>query len=367
MISKKQRKNYLIIVSVFMLIGLVLFGSLAIYAQFTYVFAYSLLGGLMMGGTASGSILFGRYIKQQKSAVLIVLCCIFFPIALMVIIIIGMVLLIPYYISNIIVLVQVHKKNNPNGYETMRSGSKRIIYSVFGSILIVSIVGYYAYTTIRNTHIANSIVENTGYTVGSPQYVIYKNYYYDQISKDYNFNADYDYLITNNTLFILVKKGYVCYSNIIFELPNGQYPDKNNYNMSGGSYGELMRRDIDELFSMIKIANVGDKYAYMLIIDARSKDERLADLSETFSIDKEAASKIIYDNTFADPDELRLVDENGSLIERIEINDGRYIAYCDSFRKEETDYCVMALYKGETLMLLTYEDVVSGNITRRLN
>lgn len=108
----KKRKEYLIFTFTFFCTGFVLYGGLAAAGRemlgipwniILVILVYGLGGGYMLGGLASGIILFLNFIKRQELFFRIILC-IFFPITFMIICLIGILSLIPYEIYNVICL-----------------------------------------------------------------------------------------------------------------------------------------------------------------------------------------------------------------------------------------------------------------------
>lgn len=362
MISEKQRRFYLVFVSIFILLGMLLYGLLAAYAQFPNVFLYTLLGGIFLGGIASGSILFGRYIRRKKSVALITLSCVLFPVTMMIIIMIGLYFLVPHYINNMIILVQKKKCSDPKQTNEVCSRLIRKTNLVYGFTLIVLVLGYLIYGAVTKTNITHDIYQNTGYSSGTPEYFIYRNYYYDGVSKDYIKSTDYNYIIKNDTLFILANHNGISYSNILFAQPNGEYPLETRDLYSGEYDGDLMREDIDKLFTNIRIAIHGDKYAFMLIIDKRNEQERIAQIKKQYKVNEERAN-LFLDRTYAEIEKLQLYDEKGILLDSISINNGEYIAFFDSFNNNRTDYKVIVTYEDNEYDLLTYNDIVHRKIT----
>lgn len=289
----------------------------------------------------------------------------FFPVTIVIIVACGIALVIPCYVSNALILVKTRNCDDQNHYEKVSADISKKVYRLYGIIAIVFIAANFAYSAALNMQIAGRIQESSGYAPGSPDYVVLKNYYYSEETEDYK-NLDYDYTVVKSALFILAKKNSMCKSDIIFAMPNGRFPEKNRYNMSGGSRGSFMREDIRKCFSEIKVANVGSQFAYMLIADLRSDEQRAADWSETFNTGMEDAYLSIGsldDKSHINVDELRLVNHKGVSPKRIQISGGEYVAYCDSFSKEDKDYSLTVYYRGELALLLTYDDIVHFKVT----
>lgn len=106
----KKRKEYLIFTFTFFCTGFVLYGGLAAAGRellgiqwniILVILVYGLGGGYLLGGLASGIILFSSFIKCQKLFFKIILC-IFFPITFLLICNIGILSFIPYEIYNFI-------------------------------------------------------------------------------------------------------------------------------------------------------------------------------------------------------------------------------------------------------------------------
>ena len=362
MVSINERRFYIKVVSVFILLGMILYGGLAIFARFPYAFLYVLLGGIFLGGIASGIILFSRYMKQQKSKTLKILSYVFFPITFSIIINIGVVLLVPYYISNFIIYVRTKSCTEPQRIAEIHSKTNKTINYVYVCLIAVMVFSYFVYSIFNETTISDDINTNTGYVAGSPEHVIFKDYYYDGINTDYNAIRDYSYKIKDNTLLILANKDGICYSNILFEKADGKYPDNIEYLKSGDFYGSFLRKDIDELFTNVRMANNGDNHAFMLIIDTRSIQQQIKQIKETWVNLDEQNAAIFMDSTHADIDKIQLFDEKGTSIKTMAVGQGKYIAYYDSFKSDNTDYKVIVTYEGEEVGLLTYDDIVNCNI-----
>lgn len=362
MVSTKQRQRYLIIVSIFIILGMILYGLLAaVFALFSCAFLYALLGGIMFGGIASGIILFSRYMTQ-KSTAFKVLSYVLFPITLSIVSIVGYITLLPYYISNLIIFIRTKNNIDTKRISEISLKTKKITYLVYACFIIVIFIGYYIYNAINEINIINDIYKETGYTAGSPDYVILRNYYYSGSDTDYN-KTDYVYKVKNNTLFILAKNDSICYSNILFAQSNGKYRIESEYLKSGDFYGGFLKQDIDELFTDVRIANKENNHAYMLIIDARSKQEQIKQIMKTWrNMDEQAAAGFL-DSTHADIDKIQLFDEKGTSLETISVAGGIYIAFYDSFNSDNTDYEVIVSYEGKKYTLLTYENIVNCSIT----
>lgn len=106
----KKRKEYLIFTITFSCTGFVLFGGLAAACRellgiqwniILVILVYGLGGVLLLGGLASGIILFANFFNHQKLFFKIILC-IFFPITFLLICNIGILSFIPYEIYNFI-------------------------------------------------------------------------------------------------------------------------------------------------------------------------------------------------------------------------------------------------------------------------
>jgi hypothetical protein len=99
----------------------------------------------------------------------------------------------------------------------------------------------------------------------------------------------------------------------------------------------------------------------MVILDSRSDEQRAADWGETFNTDMEEAYLHIDsldDKSHINVDELQLANHKGVSLEKIQISGGEYVAFCDSFAKEDKDYSLTVSYRGEQTVLLTYDDIV---------
>ncbi len=362
MVSIKQRRFYFIAVSIFILLGMVLYGGLAIFARFPYAFLYILLGGIFLGGIVSGIILFSRYMRQHKPRVLTILCCVFFPVTLLIIVNIGVALLVPYYISNLIIYIRTKNCTDPQRIAEINIKSSRVINLVYACLIAASFMSYSVYTILNDSMISDVIIKNTGFVAESPEYVIFKNYFYDGNNTNYNAIRDYSYIIKDSALFILANKDGKCESNILFEQSDGKYPDMGEYLKSGDVYGDFLREDIDELFTTVRIANYDENHAFMLIIDTRSQQEQIDQLIETWGNLNEKSATSFLDSTHADIDKIQLFDENGSSLKTISIAQGRFIAYYDSFKSDNTNYKVVVSYEGKNFELLTYDDIVNCNV-----
>lgn len=103
----KERKNYLLYVSVAFLVGAVIYGSLALFGinydpvgfvqqnKFT-LFLFSILGGgYLISSVLSGILLFTRFIKNQAQLIKI-LAIVFFFIRFYIIVLVGCFATIPY-------------------------------------------------------------------------------------------------------------------------------------------------------------------------------------------------------------------------------------------------------------------------------
>lgn len=283
-----------------------------------------------------------------------------FPITIDIIVACGIALVIPCYVSNALKMLKTRNCDDLNHYEKVSADISKKAYWLYGITAIVLIAANFAYSAAFNMQIANKILESSGYAPGSPDYAVLKNYYYSEKTEDYK-NLDYDYTVMGNALFILAKKNSMCKSDIIFALPNGQFPEKNRYNKFASPRGIYLRKDIRKYFSEIKIANVSSQYAYMVILDSRSDEQRAADWGETFNTDMEEAYLHIDsldDKSHINVDELQLANHKGVSLEKIQISGGEYVAFCDSFAKEDKDYSLTVSYRGEQTVLLTYDDIV---------
>ncbi|MFA5675603.1 MAG: hypothetical protein WDA65_03690 [Christensenellales bacterium] len=358
--SEKQLKFNLIITSIFIILGMFLYGLLATFAILPNVVVYSLLGGIFFGGIASGSIIFCRYFKKKKPIVIVILCTLF-PISLTIIIIVGIISLIPEYISNVIALIYLKKGIDPELATKSYLKSKRIISLVFGILFIIFFIVYLVNNFVNETNTNDDIYKNTGYIVGSPDYVIFKNYYYEGVNTSYEDDKDYDCVIKNDTLFILANKNGICHSNILFAQFNGMYPDKSNYLKSGNIYSIFLKEELDVLFTEIRIANQGNKHAFMLIIDSRSEQEKIYQIMETRNMDKHITD-IFLDKTHADPENIQLFNNRGTLLETMRIANGKYIAFYDSFNDDEKDYKVIVSYDSNEYILLIYNGIVNSDV-----
>lgn len=107
-----KRKEYFIFTFIFWGIGFLLFGGMGAVNRellnipwnvFLVFMIYGLAGGLLLGGLASGIILFTHFWKRQKLGMKVILC-IFFFITFMLICIIGILSFLPYEIYNVIMM-----------------------------------------------------------------------------------------------------------------------------------------------------------------------------------------------------------------------------------------------------------------------
>lgn len=108
----KKRKEYFIFTSIFWGIGFILYGGMAAAGKelldiplntFLVFLLYGLGGSLLLGGLASGILLFSNFFKRQKLSVKIILC-VFFPVTFLIICQIGILSLIPYGIYNFVIM-----------------------------------------------------------------------------------------------------------------------------------------------------------------------------------------------------------------------------------------------------------------------
>lgn len=106
----KKRKEYVIFTIIFFSIGFSVFGGMTIVCRelldiqwnaFCVTLVCGLVGGWLLGGLASGIILFSNFFRDQKLFIKIILC-IFFPITFILICQIGILSFIPYEIYNFI-------------------------------------------------------------------------------------------------------------------------------------------------------------------------------------------------------------------------------------------------------------------------
>lgn len=346
------------------MIGMIAYGFMASFFSLPNIFAYLFLGGIMFGGLASGIIISRRYIKRKKSVVLVILSFILFPISLTIIYLVGLYTLIPEYISNVIALIRLKKSVEPKSVGEGYLRSKRKIGYAFAGLLSILYAVYFINTSIVETNINNDIYKNTGYKIGAPEHVIIKNYYYNGANTNYSKDNDFNYVIKNDTLFILANNNGICHSDIIFAQPNGNYPDKTNYLKSTNFYSNFLRKEIDMLFTEIRIANHGNKHAFMLIVDIRSEQEKVGQMIQTRHMNKQTAD-IFLDKTHADPESIQLFGGKGTLLETIRIAKGKYIAFYDSFNDDEKDYKVIVSYDGNEYTLLTFYDIVNCDVYRK--
>lgn len=111
----KKRKEYLILTNIFWGLGFLIFGGIAAsskqllhipYNIFMVFLLYGIEGGLLLGGLASGIMLFFNIIKRQKLHIKIILS-VFFPITFVFVCFFGILSLIPYEIYNFIVVKKI--------------------------------------------------------------------------------------------------------------------------------------------------------------------------------------------------------------------------------------------------------------------
>ena len=165
---------------------MLIFGFIAVLycVPLPKAFFYPLLGGVQLGGIASGVILFGRFIKR-KPVVWRVLSCVLFPITIVIIVACGIALVIPCYVSNALIMLKTRNCDDLNHYEKVSADISKKTYLLYGITAIVLIAANFAYSAAFNMQIANKILESSGYAPGSPDYVVLKNYYYSEKTEDY--------------------------------------------------------------------------------------------------------------------------------------------------------------------------------------
>lgn len=374
MITRQQRKFYAVIVGILFGLGMILYGGIAYFNDLTTVILFGILGGILLGGLASGIILFGRYMKQRRSTALIVLACVLAPVTMFVIMAVGMYGVIPYYIYNLVVIKRIKEGDARASTMQTTKRTKKAVGIVVVCIIAAVIIGLKTYQAINDSLIAQEVFTKTGYTVGSTDHLVLKEYYYhDGVLED----GKYDYFEQDGVLFVLAKRSSEIYSNIYHANRYGEYIGVGKVSRSIFSSKTFMRHDIDRLFSSIKIENTGEVFALMLTIDARSDNEHIADYLDGIArgwsnektrksfVAKEHTDFIIshIDRTYADTDELTITDENGEAIQTM--THGNYTVYCDVIRKNNKDYKWIVSYKGDTYTLLTYEDIAAFNITNK--
>lgn len=333
MITRQQRKFYAVIVGILFGLGMILYGGLAFFSDMTRVIVYAVLGGILLGGLASGIILFGRFMKQRRSTALIVLACVLAPVTMLVIASVGVYGVIPYYIYNMVVLKRTKEGDAPASTIQTTKHTKKAVWIVVLCIIAVLMIASITYKAIRSSMISQEMYAKTGYAVGSPEHFILTHYYNFGILED----GEYEYIEQDDVLFVLVKRDGLFLTDIHYGTVQGNYTTykgMNRYIFINDS--DLMREDLGKLLTDIKLEGKGDSYALMFTTDSRTDDAPIV---------------------------LSLTDENGVSIQKM--NDGNYTVYCDVIHKNNKDYNLIVSYKGDTYTLLTYEDIAAFNITNK--
>ena len=366
-VTRKQRINYSLAAGIAFAVGAFMGLQFGIFSPDPMPLIWLiLLCALMSGGIVSGFILLIRSLKLCSIAVKI-LVWVFFPITILAVSSVGMVTLIPYYIYNLICISQKKYADEPARLMPAAPRKRRLGWAIAGGCLLLAYLGNTLFSVLNETTIANDIYKRTGCAPGSPDNLIIRQFCYDPDDSDYTVYLDYDYDIKDSVLFVLTDRrqgmGKIKFPNVF-----GQYTiDENTqvYRIGGD-----VREDLDRLFSECHVARQGGTLAYMLILDARSRDERiekyLQDIPMAAGIENIEALSAYAENkadradpTYAEPDELELADETGEPIPSKALSDGKYVIYYDVVRIGDTGYSVTASYQGETYQLLTYDDIVN--------
>ena len=71
---------------------------------------------------------------------------------------------------------------------------------------------------------------------------------------------------------------------------------------------------------------------------------------------------IFLDKTHADPENIQLFNNRGTLLETMRIANGKYIAFYDSFNDDEKDYKVIVSYDSNEYILLIYNGIVNSDV-----
>lgn len=249
-----------------------------------------------------------------------------------------------------------------------REKNKTIIIIV--CVIAALVMGFHAYEAIRDEVISADIKSLTGYEAGSPDNLIIREYLYNVNTKSMPADYEYDYGISGGVLFALCKNQNTVRSNLYFPDFNGKYPSQSEGERSFYARGQFMRADLDGLFSELTLVKYRDIYALMLTIDARSKVSHIAEYREVYHIEpnSENEDEILQslldweDRTYADPDVLRLYDQNGAPVPSLSCSNGDYRVYYIRIGKADTSFAMSVEYNGEKCVLLTYKDIITFNV-----
>ncbi len=374
-VTRKQRINYSLAVGIAFAVGAFMGLQLGLFnPDLMPIIWMILLYALMSGGIVSGFVLLVRSLKLCPRAVKI-LVWVFFPITILAVSSFGMVTLIPYFIINLICIINKKYADEPVGLMTPARRKRRFGWVIAGGCLVLAYLGNTLFSVINETAIANDIYKRTGYAPGSLDNLIIRQFNYDPEDPDYTVNLDYDYDIKDSVLFVLTDRrqdiGKIKFPNVF-----GQYTVDDNTQIYYYRTGGEMVEDMDRLFTGYYLVRQGSTLAYMLILDARSRDERieryLQDIpmgAGTENIEGSLALAEYFadraDYSCAQPGDLGLTDEKGVLISSKTLSDGKYVMYYDVVRIGDTDYGVTALYHGEIYRLLTYDDIANIRFERK--
>jgi hypothetical protein len=372
-VTRKQRLSYAISTGI-----LFIFGA-AVYGLCFSAYGVALMcavGGSLFGGIVSGFILMFRFFKTPRSKKLKVAASILFPVTFGVVVGIGVYSFLPYYVSNIIILLRTKKGGDPLQEETLTYKVNNITWVVSLCLLVASLAGIYLYSYIGEVNISKDIFSKTGYKSGTPDYAIIRNYYYNQDHSDFVSKEDYHYSINDGALFVLAQNNGIITSDILFADSNGEYTNRNTQDHQTGANSLWLRADLDKLFTDVTVTKKGTVYAYKISIDARTVEEltkayvdniESSDFSEAVKKRFEVPEMIqatlnTQDKTYADPGEIQLFDNAGQQLACLKLDDGRYVVFCDALTTGDTGYKVTASYQGQTIPLLTYDDIVQSRI-----
>jgi hypothetical protein len=378
-LTQKQRRFFAIFTGIFFMAGMLIYGPLALSGGLQPAFLFFLLGGVFFGGIASGGIFYGRFMARKNSVTLIVLSAVFFPVTLFVCVAAGIFSFIPYFIYNIVLYTHIKKYNDLSRLEQITRRAKTAAWVSIGCVLLTAYIGYMLYSSVQAVNASREIYEKTGYITGTPEYLVYKKYYYDKGIKDAA-QKDYAFAIQDKSLFVLAKTKNTIYSDIFYPDTYGHYIDDDNSTRSmftSGAY-DFMRKDLNSIFTSISIRQYGGVYAFMLVIDARTNAQQTAEYFD--SIDampiSEATKKEIKskekvdlvigtnDHTYADTQFLEINDTMGNPLKHLQSSDGKYTVFYATMLSTDKKYSITARYMGKAVTL-TNEDIRNMNISKK--
>lgn len=115
MITKQQRKEYLLTIFALFVTSFIVYGCLSIFLEDTIfdsvwkdLLIFGSIAGYGFSSILSGILLFTRFISK-RGLIFKVICCCLFPFTIAVIVYIGVFLLVPYGIYNIYAIMQTQK------------------------------------------------------------------------------------------------------------------------------------------------------------------------------------------------------------------------------------------------------------------